>query len=103
MFDHKHPGVSGSMPGPCDQSKTARSLATLSDFWRYRYTLLPDNDNPMTLELAESLRASSFVYLMRGGAYLPGSSLGIRVVNTIVAATMWLSTSLMHMPGQKSG
>ncbi len=32
---------------------------TLSDFWRYRYTLLPDNDNPKTSELAESLRASS--------------------------------------------
>ena len=37
----------------------SRMDISLSDFWRYRYTLLPDNDNPKTSELAESLRASS--------------------------------------------
>ena len=37
----------------------SRMDITLSDFWRYRYTLLPGNDNPKTVELAKSLRASS--------------------------------------------
>ena len=36
-----------------------RTDITLSDFWRHRYTLLPDNDNPGTWALAESLRAGS--------------------------------------------
>ncbi|MBT7370526.1 MAG: DUF3488 domain-containing protein, partial [Gammaproteobacteria bacterium] len=31
----------------------------LSEFWRYRYTLLPENDNPETKRLAASIWASS--------------------------------------------
>lgn len=31
----------------------------LTDFWRYRYTLLPENDNPRTKSLARQIRAES--------------------------------------------
>lgn len=36
-----------------------RTDRNLSDFWRYRYTLIPKNDNPETKKLATAIRAGS--------------------------------------------
>lgn len=36
-----------------------RADVELSDFWRYRYTLLPEDDNPRTKQLAQQIRANS--------------------------------------------